>query len=91
MFSTPLVDVIIDLCQQRGLLSFTKSSNQIEMGYVAHLARLGELLIQVADKNDIIREQLDENSDWVNFEKLYLRPRIEKRTGSLCRGKQYEK
>ena len=61
------------------------------MGYVAHLGKLGELLLQIADKNDIIREQLNENDDWINFEKLYLRPRIEKRTGSLCRGKAFEK
>lgn len=91
MFSTSLIDVIVELSRQRGLLTFTASSNKIEMGYVAHLSKLGELLLQVSDKNDIIKEQLNDNSDWVDYEKLYLRPRMEKRNGALCRGKQYEK
>lgn len=61
------------------------------MGYVAHLGRLAELILQIGEKNDMIREQLDDNQEWVAFERENLRPRIEKRSGSLCKGKEYEK
>lgn len=61
------------------------------MGYVAHLGRLAELILQIGEKNDMIREQLEDNQEWVAFERENLRPRIEKRSGSLCRGKEYEK
>ena len=61
------------------------------MGYVAHLGRLGQLLLQIGDKNDLIKEQLQENEEWAQFERDYLRPRIETRSGRLCKGKQFEK
>lgn len=81
----------MEMCQQRENLSFVKTNNKVEMGYVAHLGRLAQLLQQIGEKNEIIREQLDENSEWSNFESSYLRPRIEKRAGNLCRGQQKKK
>jgi len=80
------LDTIIELCYKRGLLKFQNSSNQIEMGYVAHLGRLAELILSITDKNETMREQLDDSTGWVEFVKLYLRPRIERRSGALCRG-----
>ena len=81
----------MEMCQQRESLSFDKTNNKVEMGYVAHLTRLAQLLQQIGEKNEIIREQFDENNEWKNFESSYLRPRIEKRTGNLCRGQQKKK
>ena len=37
----------------------------------------------------MVKEQLEE--EWIEFDKSYLTPRIEKREGKLCRGKQFEK
>jgi len=45
LYQTPLMEEIVKMCDRRGQLSFDKSKNKIEMGYVAHLGRLGELLL----------------------------------------------
>ena len=72
-------------------LSFEKTSNKIERGHIAHLGRLAHLIHQVSEKNDVIQESLQETESWKTFTESYLKPRIELRTGSLCRGKQFEK
>lgn len=46
----------MEMCQQRESLSFVKTNNKVEMGYVAHLTRLAQLLQQIGEKNEIIRE-----------------------------------
>ena len=89
LFSTPLTELIMQMCQQREMLSFTKTLNKVEMGYVSHLTRLATIIQKIGEKNDMVKEQLEE--EWIEFDKSYLTPRIEKRAGSLCRGKQFEK
>ena len=59
------------------------------MGYVAHLTRLAEVIQQVASENDIVREQLDDDENWTNLEKEFLKERLELRSGKLCRGQQF--
>ena len=61
------------------------------MGYVAHLTQLGQLLQQIGQKNELIGEQLDEDTEWKSFASEYLAPRLEIRSGSLCSGNQFEK
>ncbi len=91
IYQTTLVDDIIAMCGERATLSYDLSKNKIEMGYVAHLGHLGHLLLKLADKNEVIREQLEENELWMFFEKTSLKPRIEKREGQLCSQKQFGK
>ena len=55
------------------------------MGYVAHLSTLAEIIVQIAEKNELIREQLDESSEWLDYEKTVLMPRVIARRGTLCR------
>ena len=85
LFSTPLTEQIVSLCKDRDKLSYNKATNKTEMGYVAHLTRLAQLLVQIGEKNELIGEQLEENTEWKSFESGYLQPRIEVRTGNLCR------
>ena len=68
LFSTPLTDLIIEMCSKHDKLCYEKTSQKTEMGYVAHLSRLAQLILQIGDKNEIIREQLDELEDWSKFE-----------------------
>ena len=91
LFQTSLTETMIKLCQQRDKLAFKSGRKSTEMGYVAHLTRLGQFLLGVCDQNDLVREELAEDQSWTSFVKDCLQPRIELRTGSLCRGKQYEK
>ena len=79
------------MCTKHDKLSYEKTTQKTEMGYVAHLGRLAQIILQIGDKNDMIREQLDDMEEWKNFEESSLRARIELRTGSLCRGKKFEK
>ena len=44
LFSTPLTELIMQMCQKREMLSFTKTVNKVEMGYVAHLTRLAMII-----------------------------------------------
>lgn len=81
------MELIVQLCEHKGSLNFPNTSNRTEIGYVAHLTRIATLLQQIADKNDLIKEQFEENQDWSDFVLTYLKPRLELRTGSLCRGK----
>ena len=91
LFSTSMKDQIVSLCRERDKLSYIKAENKTEMGYVAHLTRLAQLLVQIGDKNELIGEQLDEDAEWKSFEADYLRPRLELRTGNLCRQNHIEK
>ena len=89
LFSTPLTEQIISLCKGRDKLSYNNVTNKTEMGYVAHLTRLAQLLVQIGEKNELIGEQLEEDTEWKAFESEVLRPRIEVRTGNLCRQNQF--
>ena len=91
LFSTSLTEQIVSLCKDRDKLSYNKATNKTEMGYVAHLTRLAQLLVQIGEKNELIGEQLEEDTEWKSFESGYLQPRIEVRTGNLCRQNQFEK
>ena len=53
---------------------------------MAHLAKLGELLVQVCDKNEIAKQGMEaEFEAWPAFEKDVLRPRLEARKGQLSK------
>lgn len=56
LFSTSLTDLIIEMCSKHNKLSYEKTSQTTEMGYVAHLSRLAQLILQIGEKNEIIRE-----------------------------------
>ena len=86
-----MTEQIVSLCKGRDKLSYNKAQNKTEMGYVAHLTQLAHLIVQIGAKNEIIGEQLEEDSEWKSFESEYLQPRIEVRTGNLCRQIQFEK
>jgi len=91
LFSTPLTEMIVKLCVKEGKLSYHSTKNQVEMGYVAHLSRLASVITKLVEADEDLREQFSENTEWVDFEKTYLKPREELRSGSLCRGQQFEK
>lgn len=55
------------------------------MGYVAHLVRLGGMLVQVGKKNSLVQEFLYEHEGWETFEKDFLKPRLELRKGHLLK------
>ena len=42
------------------------------MGYVAHLARLGNMLVEIGEKNSLVQEFLYEHESWESFEKDFL-------------------
>ena len=55
------------------------------MGYVAHLVRLGGMLVRVGEKNSLVQEFLYEHESWETFEKEFLKPRLELRKGHLLK------
>ena len=55
------------------------------MGYVAHLVKLGDMLVQVGEKNSLVQEFLYEHESWETFEKDFLKPRSELRKGYLTK------
>ena len=75
---TPLVELIIQLCQQRDKLTYAKTANTTEMGYVAHLTRLAQLLMQISDKDDDLGEYLAtaNSGAWNTFLETTMQARI---------------
>ena len=75
----------MELCQKQSRLKYTATQNSTEMGYVAHLVRLAEMLVEVGKSNELVKEYLYEQEGWEKFETEFLNPRIEFRKGSLLR------
>ena len=92
LFATSLLELISEMCQKRTRMKYGNNSVQsTEMGYVAHLTRLAEVIQEVASENEIVHEQLQEERQWKDFQDNFLKDRLELRSGKLCRGKQFEK
>ena len=54
LFSTSLTEDIITMCRTQDKLSYSNKKNTTEMGYVAHLSQLAQLLQQIGEKNELI-------------------------------------
>ena len=85
LFETQLLNKITDLCQKQSRLKYTSTTNSTEMGYVAHLVRLGGMLVRVGEKNSLVQEFLYEHESWETFDKEFLKPRLELRKGHLLK------
>ena len=46
--------MITDLCHKYASIQYIATNNRVEMGYVAHLVRLGNMLVQVGEKNSLV-------------------------------------
>jgi len=44
------------MCRERDRLAYKKEKSTTEMGYVAHLTRLAQLIVELGENNELIGE-----------------------------------
>lgn len=82
LFQTKLVDKIIELLGSKSTTNFGRD-RKTQTGYTVFLVELGDLLRSMKDKNEAVRECLEDNPDWQAFFDSALKGMIEQRKGAL--------
>ena len=76
MEETPMAELLIHLCSgERDRLRYTVTKSRTEMGYVAHLMRLAQLLTKMCEADESLRATLQRRSSgaWNAFEQTVLK------------------
>lgn len=82
LFQTQLVDKITKLVSENAQVKFSKSF-KTEMGYMAFIVELGQMLNDLKTKNEAVRECLEDTDEWDIFVSTSLKKQIEHRKGPL--------
>lgn len=82
LFQTQLVETIINLVSADAQIRFSKTY-KTEMGYLTFVVELGQMLHDLKEKNEAVKECLDDNSEWEAFYSESLKKQIEHRKGPL--------
>ena len=76
LFQTSLVNLIIQLPRDKAKMNYDNNNRQTDMGYMAYLIELGQLLYLVSESNEDVKEFLFENPDWSTFIDTILKPKL---------------
>lgn len=82
LFQTSLVDNLIALLTKKSSVTFGNKS-KAELSYNTFLVDLAQMLANLKDKNEAVKECLDENSDWEKFSTEVLKAELDHRKGPL--------
>ena len=82
LFQTSLVDKLICLLSQKASVTF-KNQSKAEYSYHTFLVELAQMIANMKDKNEAVKECLDDNPEWDKFYTETLKVEIERRKGTL--------
>ena len=82
LFQTSLVDNLIALLTKKSSVTFGNKS-KAELSYNTFLVDLAQMLANLKDKNEAVKECLDENDDWEKFSTEILKAELARRKGPL--------